>query len=695
MPRDLPLSNGRLLVAFGRDYLIRDIYYPHVGKENHATGHPFRFGVWTADGFSWMGPDWQLDRRYTVDSMVTEVRARHETLGVELLCHDAVDFYENVLVRQIQVSNLQDQAREIRLFFHHDFHIRGNEVGDTALYSPETQALIHYKDDRYFLINCAVGGEVGVRQYACGKKEIAGTEGTWRDAEDGELQGNPIAQGSVDSTLGLSVTVPARGSVEADYWMAAGRDFREVATIDRVVRDKSPGELLRRTRNYWRLWVRKDQRGLDPLPDLIVQRYNQSLLIIRSQIDHDGAVTAANDTDITGFVRDTYSYMWPRDGALVAVALMRAGHVGAPEKFLQFCSHVISPLGYVRHKYNPDGTLASSWHGYVRDGKPVLPIQEDETALVIWALWQYFELYRRIEETAPFYRSLVTRPADFLLGFVDSTTGLPLPSHDLWEERWGVHAFTVAAVIAGLRAAARLADAFGEAERAARYQAGAERMRDGLGAVLWNEREQRFARMATPGPDGYTLDMTVDSSLVGLVEFGAIAPDDPRAESTMRQVEERLWVHTDIGGLARYENDAYHQVERENTKEIPGNPWFISTLSLARYRLLRARTAEELARGLELIEWAARRALPSGVMAEQLHPYTGEPLSVSPLTWSHAAYVRVVREYLDRTAHLNRCPACGHQTGRKTRLTDRLTAVPDGDESALVRPDAPPHVLPW
>src|SRR2546429_3470001 len=228
-------------------------------------------------------------------------------------------------------------------------------------------------------MNCAVGGDIGVRRYACGTKEVAGAEGTWRDAEDGELQGNPIAQGSVDSTLGLSLTVPARGSAEAAYWMAAGRDFREVATIDKVVREKSPGELLRRTRNYWRLWVHKDQRGLDGLPELVVQRYNQSLLIIRSQIDHDGAITAANDTDIIGFARDTYSYMWPRDGALVAAALMRAGHVGAPEKFLQFCSHVISPLGYVRHKYNPDGTLASSWHGYVRDGKPVLPIQEDET----------------------------------------------------------------------------------------------------------------------------------------------------------------------------------------------------------------------------------------------------------------------------------------------------------------------------
>ena len=215
MPRDLPLSNGKLLVAFGRDYLIQDIYYPHVGKENHATGHPFRFGVWAAGRFSWMGPEWQPDRRYYADSMVSEVRARHESLGVELLCHDAVDFYENVLVRHIQVTNLEDRAREIRLFFHHDFHIRGYEVGDTALYSPETESLIHYKDDRYFLMNCAVGRDIGVRRYACGTKEVRGAEGTWRDAEDGELQGNPIAQGSVDSTLGISLTVPARGSAEA------------------------------------------------------------------------------------------------------------------------------------------------------------------------------------------------------------------------------------------------------------------------------------------------------------------------------------------------------------------------------------------------------------------------------------------------------------------------------------------------
>ncbi|TMC60076.1 MAG: glycoside hydrolase family 15 protein [Chloroflexi bacterium] len=205
-------------------------------------------------------------------------------------------------------------------------------------------------------------------------------------------------------------------------------------------------------------------------PAQVVERYKQSLLIIHTQIDHNGAILAANDTDISELARDTYSYMWPRDGALVSSALMHAGHAGAPERFLAFCSRVISPNGYLRHKYNPDGSLASTWHGYVRDGKPVLPIQEDETALVIWALGEYFDLYRRIEETAPFYRGLVTRPADFLLSYVDQGTGLPLPSYDLWEERWGVHAFTVAAVIAGLRAAGRLSTEFGETERAARYR---------------------------------------------------------------------------------------------------------------------------------------------------------------------------------------------------------------------------------
>ena len=197
----------------------------------------------------------------------------------------------------------------------------------------------------------------------------------------------------------------------------------------------------------------------------------------------------------------------------------------------------------------------------------------------------------------------------------------------------------------------------------------------GLRAVLWNEQEQRFARSATPGASGYTLDMTLDSSLFGLTLLNALPVDDSQANSTLKQVADRLWVHTDIGGLARYQNDYYHQVETKDTTRVPGNPWFICTLWLARHRLRMARTLEDLASGRELLEWAATRAFPSGTMAEQLHPYTGEPLSVSPLTWSHAEYIRTVREYLDRHREANICPTCGQTQQYPVRRSDSVAVL--------------------
>jgi len=157
--------------------------------------------------FGWMDGAWRPARRYADDTMVTDVTAASDALGVSLHVTDAVDFYENVLVRRIRVTNRDATARAIRVFLHHDFHLKENDVGDTALYAPETQSLLHYKDDRYFLINCQVGDAVGVQHYACGQKEVGAAEGTWRDAEDGVLSGNPIAQGSVDSTMGVTLSV--------------------------------------------------------------------------------------------------------------------------------------------------------------------------------------------------------------------------------------------------------------------------------------------------------------------------------------------------------------------------------------------------------------------------------------------------------------------------------------------------------
>ncbi|PIQ84128.1 MAG: hypothetical protein COV75_03825, partial [Candidatus Omnitrophica bacterium CG11_big_fil_rev_8_21_14_0_20_63_9] len=83
-------------------------------------------------------------------------------------------------------------------------------------------------------------------------------------------------------------------------------------------------------------------------------------------------------------------------------------------------------------------------------------------------------------------------------------------------------------------------------------------------------------------------------------------------------------------------------------QKVPGNPWFICTLYWAHYLTARAKVPEDLKNPLQILEWVAEHALPSGVLAEQVNPHTGEPLSVSPLTWSHAAFVSAVIDYLEK-----------------------------------------------
>jgi len=45
-------------------------------------------------------------------------------------------------------------------------------------------------------------------------------------------------------------------------------------------------------------------------------------------------------------------------------------------------------------------------------------------------------------------------------------------------------------------------------------------------------------------------------------------------------------------------------------------------------------------------------ASPAGLLPEQVHPFTGVPLSVSPLTWSHAAFVHSCIVYVEARADL-------------------------------------------
>src|SRR2546425_12342662 len=64
----------------------------------------------------------------------------------------------------------------------------------------------------------------------------------------------------------------------------------------------------------------------------------------------------------------------------------------------------------------------------------------------------------------------------------------------------------------------------------------------------------------------------------------------------------------------------------------------------AQWLVARAKTLAELEAAARILDWVAAAALPSGVLPEQLDPYSGAPISVSPLTWSHATVISLVQE---------------------------------------------------
>jgi glucoamylase len=674
MPRDIPIGNRCLLITFDQDYCLRDIYYPYVGKENHTDGHKFRFGIWVDERFDWVKREnWDLHLEYVNESLLTNIIGRNESLGVGFHCNDCVDYRENIYIKRIILKNLYNREREIRLFFHHDFHILASPVGDTAYYDPDEKAIIHYKGNRYFLMSGMKNGIRGIDQYSTGIKEFRRLEGTWRDAEDGRLEGNTISQGSVDSTLSFTIHLPPQGEQTLYYWMAVEKEYAEVSRLHKLILGHGPEYFITRTENYWRAWVNKEQFNLTNLPEKVTKLYKKSLLILTTNIDIHGAIIAANDSDIQHFARDTYSYMWPRDGAFAAYALDMAGYHGLTRDFFDFCLDIISKgkesVGYFLHKYNPDGSLGSSWHPWISNNKKNLPIQEDGTGLILWSLWFHFDKFRDIEFTVRQYENMVIRCGDFLASYRDSATGLPLPSYDLWEEKWGIHTFTVSAIYAGLRAAENFSTFFGDTRRTKIYRKAAEEVKTAMDRHLYSRDHKRFLRTIVPRNDSsFDIDLTIDASIYAPFYFGVFGPRDEQIVNTMMAIKEHLWVKTNVGGIARYEGDGYHRVT-DGTDEVPGNPWFICILWLAQWYIAKAEQLEELQEAVPILEWVASRALPSGVLAEQVHPYTNQPLSVSPLTWSHAAFAATTLEYLKKMEKIYICPSCGHPLYKYERET--------------------------
>ncbi len=651
MPKSLAFGNGTLLVCTDQYARVRDIYFPYVGLENHVGGHyAHKIGVWIDNQFSWLDDgSWIIDVRsdtaYT--GLTTALSAR---LGIELHFTDVLDNERNIFLRKIKVNNKSDREREIRIFFNHQFEIYHSEKGDTAFYDPATNTIIHYEGKRAFLMNAWTEAG-GFDDYTVGIFEIEGKEGTYKDAEDGKLSKNAIEHGRVDSTIGVTLHVGA-GSVQMlHYWFAVGHSIDEVKNLDSVVREHGADTLMKSSRDYWSAWVEKNEWNFYGLGNPLIDLFKKSQFFLRSHVDKHGGVIASGDSDMLQGGRDTYAYVWPRDGAYVITALDWIGDRHGARKFFEFCNTAMTEDGYLMHKYRADGSLGSSWHGWLVDGHPELPIQEDETALILWALWEHWLVSKDLEFIESIYDSFIRKAALFLVSYRDPYNGLPKPSYNLWEERFGVHTYTAASVYAGLSAAGRFAKMLGKERSEQNFLRIAEEMRDAIITHLYNPGDGSFYRSLIIDPKGglTIYDTTIDaSSAYGIFMFGVLSPEDERLVRAIEVTKERLTVRTPVGGIARYVGDQYFK--RGN--DVPGNPWFITTLWYTQYTIARAKDDHDLDQVRLDLNWVERNALRSGILSEQLNPYTREQLSAAPLTWSHAEYIRTIILYMRKLHEL-------------------------------------------
>lgn len=636
MARPVVLSNGELHVGLNSYGLVHDFYFPYVGLENHSAGGSLRHhvGVWIDGELSWLDDgSWEFHFRYPHRALIGHTVATNERLGVLIEFDDIVDAHISAFMRNIHIVNRRSVPREIRLFMHQAFVIGDSRSNtDTAQYLPDSHAILHYRGRRAFIVSGETNGQP-FDQYTVGLFGIEGREGTYRDADDGELSFCTVEHGRVDSTLRFKLHIDPQSSQRVHYWVAAGTSTREALYIHKQIREDGVSKRLHSTAAWWHEWLAPALRISEKIAPEFQESFLRSTMVIKSQIDKRGAVMASTDTAMLNYSRDSYAYCWPRDGAYALWPLIRMGYVDEPYRFFEFCRRGLHPGGFLMHKYRADGAIGSSWHPYVHaDGSTAPPIQEDETALVLFVFAQFYQMHPEPRLLNEFYHTMVAPMADFLASFIDETTGLPKPSYNLWEEVYQTTTYTTAVVYAALLAAADLAETAKDPDKAVMWRTRADDILEAARKHLYNSERQAFYRGVIVREGRIEYDTTLDvSSVFGAFMFGLFPVGSQELNASVETLRQTFHSAADTIGLPRYENDYYRRV----SPDVTGNWWSITTLWMAQYYL----ETDDTAKALEILNWVHSHGSETDILSEQINPLNNQSVSVAPLTWSHAEYI--------------------------------------------------------
>jgi GH15 family glucan-1,4-alpha-glucosidase len=637
MGRPVVLSNGRLFVGLNENGLVHDFYYPYVGLENltNARSLEHKIGVWVDGEFSWTDDGfWSVSVDFEPEALISKVKMVSEKLKVSLTLTDFVDSQDDAFIRRLELTNHADKERDIRIFMHQVFQISRAGRADTAMYVPDDHYILDYKGRCCLLIAGIVNGGGDFDQFAVGNYDYGAKAGTYKDAEDGDLSGNLVEHGGVDSILRFEKHVGSNGNFKIDYWIVAANSQTEAQVVHTRLKYQSVDDRLHTTRAAFGEWLKPALARISDVPDEYKVPLTKSLLIIKAHCDNGGSVLASGDSSIFNYGKDYYCYCWPRDASYAIWPLIRLGIYGEAKQFFDFARDTKHRDGYLMHKYQPDRAIGSTWHPMVHGRTKELAIQEDETANVLFMMGEYYEATKDVQFVFDYYDDFIFPAATFMTGFIDDATGLPHASYDLWEEKFLTSTYTAAMTIAGLEAAVNLAEAIGKHDGVSSWKATAEKIRKHLDVLYHPDGYFRKGYLLEENGD-LSFDDTLDvSSLQGAFMFARLNPQDERLTSTAWAVERELLNSSPTGGVIRYVNDNYFRRD----EQYLGNPWIVCTMWLAQYSIYQGKSDQ----AKQLVDWAIARQELSGALSEQFDAETGKPVGVTPLVWSHAELVNTI-----------------------------------------------------
>ncbi|HEY7004177.1 MAG TPA: glycoside hydrolase family 15 protein [Gaiellaceae bacterium] len=328
----------------------------------------------------------------------------------------------------------------------------------------------------------------------------------------------------------------------------------------------------------------------------------RSVAVIREHQDPSGAFLAAPSPT-------QYRNSWLRDCAFVADALSQVGERTSAEAFFSWCAEIVEARAQrMAAREILDGR-------YTVDGRevpgPWSSAQLDGYGAWAWALGRHTR--RHGVDPTPWLGA-----AELSLRYVADCWASPC--FDWWEETWGVHTATLAALYGGLTAGvfeepwtAEAADAIEAAVR-----------RDGVG-------EGRLVAHLREGG--------LDASLVAVAAtFGLFDAEDPVVAATVAAIEVEL-VHD--GGVHRHPGDGYYG----------GGLWVLLGALLGCHYLRVGRLGEAHAQ----LDWVLGTASEDGDLPEQVDDHLLLPQArarweerwgtpACPLLWSHAAFLTLAVE---------------------------------------------------